>query len=263
MASQVMGYYENHRDDMAHASGWYAKNDHAAPHFHNSIELVYVLEGVLKATLDGEVNFVPAGTLLINSSYTIHCYETPESSYSIIAIIPMKEVPQIRQALSSQAFAETQLRDDDRRTFETLMRLMAELSQGHEAALTGVCGAVLGLLIDRVGLVEAHQTARTAFIRDVLDYLEQHHHEPLTVKGVADHFGYSRSRFSDIFSRQLGLTLCAYINAVRCRHAAQLLKETDMPVSEVALQVGFETLRTFYRAFKTQYDMTPNRYAKG
>jgi AraC family transcriptional regulator of adaptative response / DNA-3-methyladenine glycosylase II len=40
------------------------------------------------------------------------------------------------------------------------------------------------------------------------------------------------------------------------------LAETDMPVTDVAMAVGFESLRTFYRAFKNQYEMTPSQYKK-
>lgn len=255
-------YYENHRDDMAHAYAWYAEDDHVRPHFHNSIELVYVLSGVLKATLNGETHTVPEGTMLINSSYTIHSYETPDASYAVIAIIPMNEVPSIRQTLLGQAFRSCLHPDDAKGTLRTLMEMMAAFAGEHAVALKGLSYAVLGLLIDRVGLMEARQSDQTAFIREVLNYLQQCHAEPLSVQRVADRFGYSRSRFSHLFHAHLGCTLFEYIAALRCRHAAQLLKETDMPVSDVAMAVGFESVRTFYRAFKRQYDMTPKRYAK-
>ena len=262
MASMFEGFYENHRDDMAHAFAWYARNDQVLPHFHNSVELVYVLEGILSTTLDGEAYQISQGEMLINSSYTVHSYETPKASYSIIAIIPMAEVPSVRQILSKQSFAARICRDDARGTLQTIMRLMVENCQEHPHALTGLCGAVLGLLIDRVGLVEARQNSHSTFIREVLDFLQAHHTDPLTVKGVADHFGYSRSRFSDIFTKCLQVTLCAYINTLRCRHAAQILRETELPVSEVALQVGFDSLRTFHRVFKDQFGLTPYQYAK-
>lgn len=258
----MQGYYENHRDGMAHAHAWYTRDDHCSPHFHNSVELVYVLDGALRATLNGVAHTVSAGTVLISSSYTIHGYETPESCRAIIVIIPMTEVPSVRQLLSTQAFSTCICPDDEAATLRTLMTLMAEHGDRQPLTMKGLCYAVLGLLIDRVGLVEVRQSSQTAFIRDVLDYLQQHHAEPLNVQRVADRFGYSRSRFSRIFSENLGCTLCEYINAVRCRHAAQLLREEDLPVSEVAMRVGFESLRTFYRTFKTQYEMTPNAYAR-
>lgn len=260
----MQGYYENHRDDMAHAHAWVAHDDHFAPHFHNSVELSYVLDGELIATLDGTDWRAGPGTMLINSSYVVHSYETPVASRSIVAIIPIAEVPSVRQLLTKQAFARPVCEDDAQGTLRTLMELLVAQSASDANPLTrkGLCYALLGLLIDRVGLAPARESSRAAFMRDVLGYLQQHHTEPLTVASVATHFGYSRSRFSHIFHAQLGYTLMDYIATVRCHHAAQLLRETDLPVSQVALAVGFESLRTFYRTFKKQYGMTPQRYAK-
>ena len=53
-----------------------------------------------------------------------------------------------------------------------------------------------------------------------------------------------------------------YLAALRCRQAAQLLLESDMTMLDISLGVGFECLRTFYRAFKSCYDMTPSQYIK-
>lgn len=258
----MQSYYENHRDDMAHANAWFARNNRFAPHFHNCVELAYVLEGEITATLDGQECIAGAGTMLIVSGYAVHSYETPRDSYIIVAMIPMAEVPSVRQLMAKRAFASPICRDDGRQTLMRLMEMLAELSGANPLATKGLCYTLLGILIDRVGLVEARADDRVQFIRDVLNYLEKHYTEPLTVSQVAADFGYSRSRFSHLFHAHLGYTLMDYVAVLRCRHAAQLLRETDLQVSDVALAVGFESLRTFYRTFKKQYDMTPNRYAK-
>ena len=53
-----------------------------------------------------------------------------------------------------------------------------------------------------------------------------------------------------------------YVSVLRCRQAAQLLLESDMTMLDIAMNVGFECLRTFYRAFKSCYEMTPTQYVK-
>lgn len=256
------GYYENHRDDMVHAHAFYALDNHCTPHFHNSVELAYVIEGSITATLDGTEHVVGPHTMIISSSYVVHSYNTPASSKIIVAIIPFAEVPSLRTVLAKQAFASAICPDDSSHTLSTLMDMLATHTNGNPYLTKGLSYTILSLLIERVGLTQARAGSRAAFIRDALEYLQQHHAEPLSAQSVAAHFGYSRSRFSHIFNAQLGYTLCEYLSAIRCRHAAQLLRESDMPVSDVAMAVGFESLRTFYRIFKKQYDMTPNRYAK-
>lgn len=257
----MQGYYENHRDEMTHAHAWYADDNHCTPHFHNSVELVYVLEGSFAVTLDGTEYHAGPNTLLVSSSYTIHSYETIGRSRVIVAIIPFAEIPSLRQQLAKQAFSCPVCPDEDG-TLGLLMAQLVENSKVNHTVTKGLSYTLLGLLVNRVGLVEARANSRTAFIRSVLEYLDQHHTEPLSVGRVAAHFGYSRSRFSHIFNAHLGYTLSDYVGALRCTHAAQLLRETDMPVSDIAMAVGFDSLRTFYRAFKKQYEMTPSRYAR-
>ena len=98
----VQGFYENHRDDMAHVSAGYRENDHCVPHFHRSVELTYVLEGALEATLDGVCHTVPAGMLLIVSSYVVHAYATPRYSRSVVTIIPGKAARRTPSAPSAR-----------------------------------------------------------------------------------------------------------------------------------------------------------------
>ena len=257
----MQGFYENHRDNMPSAHAWYKENDHFMPHFHSSVELVYVLSGELKATIDGAALIASENMMVISSSYAVHSYETPERSLAVFATIPLTDVPDIARKLQRQSFAETLVRDDDQRTLRELM-CMLERFQRSPVTMKGLCGAILGLLIDRVGLLPAREGSRTLFIRDVLEHVSQHHAEAMTVQRLADRFGYSRSHFSHLFSTHLGCSVADYVASVRCVHAAQLLRETDMRVADAALAVGFESLRTFYRTFKKQYKMTPNAYAR-
>lgn len=258
----MQGFYETHRDNMRQAHAWYKENDRFLPHFHSSVELVYVLSGALRATVDGETHIVPENTLLIDSSYAVHSYETPEASSLIIAIIPLSEVPSIAKQLRKQSFARVTLPDDPLCTLRSLMEMMVRF-QDATVTMNGLCHALLGQLIDRAGLIPVREGSQALFIRDVLEYIQAHHAEPLTGEALAARFGYSRSYFSHLFSAHLRCTLADSITALRCGHAAQLLRETDMRVADVAMAVGFESLRTFYRAFKKQYHVTPTQYAKG
>lgn len=258
----MQGFYENHRDVMDSARAWYTQNDHFVPHFHNSIELMYVLEGELIGTLDAREYRAGKNTMLVSSSYAIHSYETPQYCYSIVAIIPLSVVASAKQIFSTHAFAYPLCVDDEGQTLGMLMKMLVE-NEKNALAVKGACYAILGLLMERLGVVEVRMENRGTFIRSVLEYLEQHHTEPLSATQIAAHFGYSRSRFSYLFNAHLGYSLSDYLGAIRCRHAAKLLRETDMAVSDVAMAVGFESLRTFYRTFKNQYEMTPGEYAKG
>ena len=60
----------------------------------------------------------------------------------------------------------------------------------------------------------------------------------------------SQRQFSSICRRLTGRSFIQHVNMVRTRKAVELLKNTDMSVTAIAFEVGYEELSTFYRAFK-------------
>jgi AraC-like DNA-binding protein len=67
----------------------------------------------------------------------------------------------------------------------------------------------------------------------------------------------SRSHFHFMFRTLTGRTLMDFVTRVRVRAALRLLQETDVPISQLALDCGFPTSSCFYRAFKTVHNKTP------
>ena len=96
----------------------------------------------------------------------------------------------------------------------------------------------------------------------VLSYCAQHYRESLTVDTVAAALYVSRSYISHAFRRRVGMDFRDYINALRLTEAATRLAETTDAVTEIALQVGFSSLRTFDRAFLARYGVTPREYRR-
>jgi len=258
----MLQMYEHHRDDVLTTSCWRKQNDFCAPHFHSSIELIYCISGCLSATVDGHLIQLTEGQLLINSSYTIHSYSTEKDSETFVVIIPLPFVPTLQRKLSQHAFAGY-VYEDTQGEVRTLIDLAhRHWEESSEAMHKGFSYMLLGLLADRVGLVETRGSENTGLIKEILIYLQQHYTGSISMQQLAHHFGYSKSRFSHLFNEQLGCTLTEYVNSLRCQHASHLLLEGQLPVMEIALQVGFDCVRTFYRAFKRYYGVTPTQYTR-
>ena len=96
----------------------------------------------------------------------------------------------------------------------------------------------------------------------ILAYMENHYTH-LTLEEVAKVFHKSKSSISHAFKKKNGLTLKAYCNRLKLRDAAWLLKHTDLPVTQVALSAGFESLSYFISLFCEAYGDTPSRYRQG
>lgn len=92
-------------------------------------------------------------------------------------------------------------------------------------------------------------------------YLDAHYSEIDSVSEVAEHFFYSREYVSRLFKKYYDTTILDYIHKLRISKSRTLIAE-GMPIIDVCYAVGFSSLSTFIRAFRTATDMTPSEYRR-
>lgn len=257
-----MEYYESHRDMMQLSVATEHNHNVCLAHFHNCIEITCILDGAMDVLLNDQELTVHEGEILLCSPFDIHSYRDSRYHHTIVVIIPPAMVPSLSKTLLSRAFEKPVITDEDGQ-MHTLMRMLVPASRsGNSILVKGLSYALLGLAIERAGVTQSRAGEQTLLIREVLQYLEEHIAEPLSVESVAKAFGYSKSRFSHLFNDRLKCTLPAYVRQLRCQHAARLLKETDLSVLDIAMRTGFDCPQTFYRAFKQCYGVTPMAYKR-
>jgi AraC-like DNA-binding protein len=99
-------------------------------------------------------------------------------------------------------------------------------------------------------------------IYKVISYIEENILEMNTVGDVYNHFNYSPSYLSHIFSRFMHKTIVQYINDCKMEKALVLIESGDHSLTEIADILGFSSIHSFSRAFKTKYSLPPTRFHK-
>ena len=99
-------------------------------------------------------------------------------------------------------------------------------------------------------------------IREIIDYINQHYAENLTIDKLSLLMGYSKTHFMTIFKQQTGTSCTEFIIQARLNAACEELRNSVKPVLEIATDVGFNNLSNFNRQFKHYYDQTPSQYRK-
>ncbi|MGX8941501.1 MDR efflux pump AcrAB transcriptional activator RobA [Symbiopectobacterium sp. Eva_TO] len=103
---------------------------------------------------------------------------------------------------------------------------------------------------------------QASIIRDLLNWLENHLDQPLSLDNVAAKAGYSKWHLQRMFKDVTGHAIGAYIRARRLTKAAMALCMTGRPILDIALQYRFDSQQTFTRAFKKQFAQTPASYRR-
>ena len=96
----------------------------------------------------------------------------------------------------------------------------------------------------------------------ILKYLSMHYREPLRLSDLAHALGVSNSHLSHSFSERLGVNFRTYLNTLRLNRACELLRRAEWSVTDAAYESGFESYRTFNRAFAQKYGCTPSEYRR-
>ncbi len=96
----------------------------------------------------------------------------------------------------------------------------------------------------------------------IINYLDQHYKEDLIIAELASHFNMSASYFAHFFKQYAQKSVIEYVNETRILHAKNLLEKEEVPISEIALRVGFSDINYFSRKFKAITGITPTEYKK-
>lgn len=111
-------------------------------------------------------------------------------------------------------------------------------------------------------VVNPEQSEGQRRVYDIIEYLDAHYGEKLTLGGIAEHFFISTPYLCRTFKQTTGFTVVEYLNYVRIRETKALLKGTDWKVTRIAREMGFESIAHFGRVFKSVTGRTPLQYRK-
>lgn len=113
--------------------------------------------------------------------------------------------------------------------------------------------------IAKQGFPGQNETFKLKKILIIIDYIEQHLHENITVKELADILHFHPNYFIRYFRDMTGTSPIQYVQQLKMERAQSLLTMSDTTISEIAERVGME-LYYFSRQFKKQYGLSPSEY---
>lgn len=119
------------------------------------------------------------------------------------------------------------------------------------------------MIMELTNAVRAHRLSIGNYspsIQKLIEYIELHLSKEITLEQLSDTVNLSVSRLSAIFKKETGDTIMNYIAKQRCKKAANLLKETNYPISEISSFVGYTDNNYFVKVFKKVYNTTPSEY---
>lgn len=99
-------------------------------------------------------------------------------------------------------------------------------------------------------------------VPETKEYLDIHYREPLNVSNLCEMFAVSPSHLQHLFKKQMGMGLVEYLNKHRVFCAENLLRNTHLPICDIAEKVGFTDYGYFSRVYKKYRGISPTEFRK-
>lgn len=260
----MIPFYENHKEDFI---AFQTSEMNFPLHLHAQLELVYILKGQAEVTINREARTLYQGDMAVIFPNIVHCYfcEEHHNENNCILLIasPRLTGDFINNTLKwhpqSPFFSAGELPEDVPYAIRQLF-----LQSRQEEPNLPIYRAYLQIILARMWpLLDPVRNKDTDFYdltHRVVSYILQNFSQPLTLEETAKQLGVNKFYLSRTFSEKLHTGFNDYLNSVRISHAQDLLSSTDKPITEIAFDCGFESQRTFNRAFLKACSMSPREY---
>jgi AraC-like DNA-binding protein len=251
-------------------------------HWHERLELIYVLKGNLHVVLDGKHWEAHERDLVIVEKSVVHGFFDPspgtsvrmyQFDHEIFGEDPIRtlEMPNWNPYYASRPVIT---RGEDGKLHRQLENCLMEMHREYEDQDIGFQLAVKSKLFEFTTMLlrkmpelpfspdgkrvfDQRLGRVTAFLRRNYDK------DDLTLERAAQEAGMSKFHFSRYFKEQTGENFHPWLARLRVRHAKEFLFQGDKPITDIAFQCGFSSIATFNRVFKAYTGDSPFKYRNG
>ena len=259
-------------------------DDNTRAHKHEFYELVYVHQGGLFMTCNSNLYHFTQGDFIVLNENVVHSVKLENPASQAINILMTQsffnyafQAVTLQNSLFADYFFSSDKRKDsemmifkstlhaDNRASTFLTGLLREYLHQGSMSSTSIMLNISGLFVELARCKEAvhrkpwHPEDKHFNYAVVLNYMNENL-RTLSLQKTASHFHYSTRYFSSCLLRYSGYSFSHLVRFMRIKKAAELLRNTNISVQEIAHMIGYENMSYFYMGFKEHYHTTPNQY---
>jgi AraC-like DNA-binding protein len=143
--------------------------------------------------------------------------------------------------------------------FQQILNISTQQSPYGPAILKGYFLIMLGELFQMITFQDA-KAADSSTLKNLINFCLENYHKDMSLDLIAEALHVSKYYLSHLFATKLNMRLNDYIAMLRVSEACKLLANADQGITDIAYQVGFNSPRSFNRAFLKQVGLTPRAY---
>ena len=258
---------------------WQNEQDEDYPiHWHNAFEIILPVENGYTVEVEQERFDLNPGEIIIIPAGKSHSITAPEHGRRYILLFGIGSMSKIRGYNSILSLLNSTMLITPNTApeiysdvYTRITQMISEFFNDNDFYEFSIYSNLMSLLVsvaryslamNRDSVPGSYMTKKKHFHRfqQVLDYIDVHYADNLTLESVAEYGGFSKYYFSRLFKDYSGYNFYDYLIMRRIKAAELLLTQPRLSITEVALQSGFSSISTFNRSFKKIKGCTPGEY---
>lgn len=251
----------------------YRKNLSNTPHYHDEIEIIFVLSGRVNVFCHlGRVT-AEAGDIAVLMPKEVHNFITETENRVYVMKLCCKNTVD-ETDLTEYRFSGclikngTELNSAMSHHIHEMAKVYGSLDKGAGYAANAHSNMLISLVLcsDLCQKQDSSSSKRNEatvnLLKIVTSYIEGHFAERISLDQISSYCNMSKYYFAHTFKENFGMTFLDYLTQYRMRVASHLLAETDKNITLIGNLSGFSSTRVFNNLFKARFGMSPSEYRK-
>ena len=238
-------------------------------HYHSYYEIYYMEAGERHFVINNQPYFARQGDFVLFSPYIMHCaYSGKDIAFKRILICFREhEISsgELREKLSAgTGIYRMDAKSNKRMHFlmEMFMEEQDRAGEYREEYMKSILNTMVLTMLEKSVMSGAEKLKNTDCVSEIMDYINYHYQEDLTLQKLADLLFISPPYLCKIFKEYANQTVVQYINTTRILNAQRMVMETEDRITEISRSVGFVNVTHFNRVFKSITGITPSVFRK-
>ncbi len=247
------------------------ENINTFPHIHDSdeIEIMILLEGSADCSINGKFYEIKKGDVAFITPYQSHTYSHKKTVDTLSFIIGREFYHEFYRFFINHILHNPviNISSDTTRIMDNITALLYDLSLDNKDStiIEGHALIIIRKLIKILTFENTNQSnfnIKNNFLLAAQKYCSENYAQNITIKELAQIVNVHPNHLSATFNKHFGISPVKYLNICRLRRACEMLNNSDLSTTEIAMRCGFQSVRTFNRTFKSELNCTPREYKK-
>lgn len=239
------------------------KSVHVPPHMHEAIEIIYVTDGTVELGVGQELYHMEKGDFAIVFPNVVHHYQVFDSGKNRAVYLFLEP------SLSTNFYDKLQKYSPEypivnRGNLHTdvvnAIKALVNQKDCNTMLVQAYMQIILAHVFSKMKMVDKDAIGGDDLIYKAVEYVARNFNEEINLDKMAYDLCVSKYVLSRLFAKTFHCNFNKYVNDVRLNYAATLLESTKDSITNIGLDAGFESQRTFNRVFKERYKITPREY---